>query len=579
MPAVHPPPFSAACGSSGRLLAGLLLAALLPARGQEAAGPVVSLPPLLVETKGGPQWRYGEAPGLRVLSCCDDDTSRDFAERNFRQQEMLDELVAADLQMSSSAPVVMILYDQRYRAALASEVVDEMNRMAPHSDPSATGVSGVGLVPHLRLSDPDSTEIYLLLEDKAPDLSTKGRRLETGGGYETLEFSADYVAMLLDGRTPQLPPWFRAGLLRLYQDVRFDGSRIEIEPFEWLPPADGDFLANTLAFGSELLPPAEIFSPSVLPDGSDPLPVRARAWAAESALFIRWALEGRGHPRREALWRFVRQASAAPATEAMFRQCFGLGYAELAEQLARYLPDARRELSWEAPPAPKRPWLGFHDATPAQVREIKGDWGRRVLDVIGREHPQLLAGYVARARQTLLDAYAQGDRSAELLASLGQLYFQTGDRFQARAYLESAVQAGVARPMPYVELAQLRLINALGPSRSRLGRAELGATLAPLTAARGLQPALLPGYLLLAAAWQHSAARPTASDLAALNDGARLFHRNRQLVLAAAELDLEAGDPSEARGIVALALGSAPDAPSRQALLAFQAGRLAKTGR
>ncbi|HEX3731161.1 MAG TPA: hypothetical protein VHV47_15220 [Opitutaceae bacterium] len=552
------------------LLGALEAAALAPARGQPpaSAGPVISLPPLLVETEGGPHWRYGEVPGLQVLTCCDDDKTQAFVDRNFHQQDLLNELVAPDLQMRTSAPLVLILYAQKYQAALSQEVIEEMNKMAPHEQGGIFNAPEATLLPHLRLTDPDSTEIYLLLQDNVAYASKFGHFREAPpspeGDYDELAFSDDYVAMLLDGRTPELPPWFRAGLMQLYQDVRFSRSEVALLPLKWISGTDS------------FIPADQLFSPSVLPAAAaDPGGIRARDWATEAELFIRWALDGPRNPHREPLWRFVRESSAAPATEEMFQRCFGFGYAEFPDILKKYLADAGHERDWEAAREPERPRLILHEATPSQIRQIKGDWGRRVLSIISREHPEMLASYVARARRTLLDAYNQGDRSPDLLASLGQLYFQTGDRFQARAYLESAVQAGVGRPMPYVLLAQLRLTNALAQSGGRLGPAELGSIIAPLTASRRLEPALAAGYLLLAAAWQHSAAPPSVADLAPLNEGARLFPRHRQLVLAVAALDVKAGDRTSAAGLVSLVLGSAPDGELRQDLLAFQAAYLA----
>ena len=70
---------------------------------------------------------------------------------------------------------------------------------------------------------------------------------------------------------------------------------------------------------------------------------RTALWRAQCALFMRWAVvhdEGR---QREAFWRFVERLERQPPDEALFRACFGFGYADMRDRLSDYLPEAVRE--------------------------------------------------------------------------------------------------------------------------------------------------------------------------------------------------------------------------------------------
>ena len=96
--------------------------------------------------------------------------------------------------------------------------------------------------------------------------------------------------------------------------------------------------------------------------------------------------------------------------------------------------------------------------------------------------------------------------------------------------------------------------------------------LEPLLIARSQPPPLAEIFECMAETWAHSATPPAAADLAAIEDGVRLFARNTELVYRAAELRSQGGYAREAHGLVRLGLRLAADAQTRDRFEKLQAG-------
>ncbi|MBI2497880.1 MAG: hypothetical protein HYV75_08220, partial [Opitutae bacterium] len=211
---------------------------------------------------------------------------------------------------------------------------------------------------------------------------------------------------------------------------------------------------------------------------------------------------------------------------------------------------------------PEPPPVVVREATEAEVGRLKGE-------------TLLLAGQRDLARTALLIPYLRGERDPALLAALGITEADGGDPAKARRLLEAAATAHVARPRAYVELARLRLVEARAQPEGAAGKVsarQTAAVLEPLLTARNQPPALPELYELIAEAWTHSEVTPKAAQLAALDEGVRLFPRNAGLVYANASLKARSGQIAEAESLIRLGLRVAADAGTREKFEILKAG-------
>jgi hypothetical protein len=289
-------------------------------------------------------------------------------------------------------------------------------------------------------------------------------------------------------------------------------------------------------------------------------PWRRDIWRSQAMLFVRWALDDKSHARSKALWKFASRASVEPANEAMFRECFGFGFAEADRQIGNYLPLAtgdaldRQAASLETakpanfsliPETPiEIPYIEARNSTEAQEARLLGDWQRKEIEFVERSYPEYADQYATQAHVTLMRAYDDGVRDPGLLAAIGLDECAVGEDDQAQGFLEAAVQARVARPRAYVELARIRLAAAMAKPNGaggKLDRGQIASALDLLQAARALQPPQLAAFLLAAEAWEHADFIPSPAELGMLDEGLHFFPDDPRLILAAAQLDAAGG--------------------------------------
>jgi hypothetical protein len=174
------------------------------------------------------------------------------------------------------------------------------------------------------------------------------------------------------------------------------------------------------------------------------------------------------------------------------------------------------------------------------------------------------------ARTTLLKAYDRGDRDPQLVASLGLLELEGGNRPLALEYLESMAQAPELRSRACFELARLRYDAVLGRSKRNDGKLtaeQTNAIIAPLLAASRQNPPLSQVYELMALVYFNSTEAPSPEVLATTEAGARLFPENTALLLTIAELHARRGDGDQARELTNLGLLRATQDSMRAELL------------
>lgn len=533
---------------------------------------VVSLPPLLVEAQQSPlRWRYVAAPGVEVLSVCDDDVTRGFVQRRHHLDQVLHLLVPERFQGATSVPEIQILFNEDLRRARSQEVMTEMLRRhepgAPDTGPIGTPLRGprepvggplarrrVLFLPNLRLGDMDATAVFAATNADDP------RHLE-------FTFVVDRIAYLLARRVPALPDWFMVGTVGVYARCQMSDEAIEISPALWLSEEESRALRSDPDRPRTLLPIAELLTrrrprPEAAPDPLDAI------WRVQCALFVRWAVAEQGGAHKEGLWTLAERLAREPLSEALFQECLGIGYADMRDRLSDYLPVAvAKNATLRATGRTDLPDLKMRPATEVEIARIRGDWERMQIGYVKQSFPDLTGKYVEQARRTLAGAYERGIRDPRVLGLVGLTECDAGNPVGARAYLEAAARGGVERPRVYLELALLRFEERreLAPDL-KLDAAAVAAILEPLQQARQLQPPLVRVYALLADLWTHSAQAPAPEELAILREGVNYFPQSVPLVVRVIYLHAANGQPEHAVELARLGLRCAADAESRATL-------------
>jgi len=381
---------------------------------------------------------------------------------------------------------------------------------------------------------------------------------DSHGPSDGARIGAFGLALRLRQCVPYLPRWYLAGVTGPFGvfNVQAKPTQLILPAALWISRAETDSLVQAALQAKSLptLPPiAELFRE---PEMRNPSP----AWAAEAGLFVRWGMFGtaaKEPSHRPAFDRLVERARVEPVTEAVFRECFGFGYAEMQLRLSQYLLKAVNEgvvlpyqfiANW-----PIRPSLKPRNATDAEVARLLGDWERMESDMIKVAHPALSSLFLEQAGKTLLASYAQGERDPRLLAAIGMYEQDAGSTDRARSFLEAATQAGVIRPAAYLKLAQLNFgdanANPSAPGGS-FSAQQTAAVLKPLFSSRRQATLTGPAYMLVANTWARSVAKPTPGNLALVREGVHLYPRNLSLTLLAAKVHTQWGYDSDAAALI-----------------------------
>ena len=548
---------------------GFLLVCLSALRLPAADDPVIALPPFMVEEAAkGPPWRYADLPGYEILSRCPDRSTKQVVESHYKLHQLLAEILPERLQLKHTVPKALILYDEELQPAASQEVIARLLRPEPgrpQVETDSTFGRGfritpvaprVSFLPNLRLWDRDAMAVFMIVR-------------RSGFDPDRLALTAHYVNYLVRSRLPTLPLWFVSGFLSLYDGVVYDSGELTLPANEWLANAaaiNPGATANPEA-PPKLVPLADFFAGRLaLADQLGSVDVATR-WRAQAALFVRWGLDGRDAPRREALWKFVERSAIVGVSEGLFQECFGLDYAAATEHLAAYLATATRNtIRFRARRAPI-PAMTLRNATDAQIARIKGDWDRMEVTYVKTISPELAPKYLEQARRTLARPYERDVRDPGMLAVMGLTEVDAGNDKGAREHLEAAARLGPLRPRAMYELARLRLAAfkaAKAGGDGRLDSSQVAQVLAPLFAARAGEPALPEVYELIAEVWASSEAAPRRSHLAVLDEGVLLFPRRSELVQRVAEVNLQHGFRDEAAALVEIGMRGASDAATRE---------------
>jgi hypothetical protein len=544
------------------MLAGFRLAAEDSPPAPPASERVVELPPLMVaEPLNGPPWHYLEAPNLEVLARCSDAATVHLVEEMHRLQHLLTVLLPENMQAHRTVPDIAVIYNEETKPIVAQEVVadllrDDKETKAGSGEEGRRGRREVrySSMPNLRLTDRDGTAAFFIVSERAFTESH-------------LALTPDFIRFAVRNRTPTPPTWFVEGFVELYDTGDYERNPVTLGPVEWLSAADTKNLKYDPDYPRALVPFTELFT-----QPPPTTPAEAALWRSQAALFLRWAMDGENHPRREALWQFVTRVSAGERmTEDLFRECFGLGYVDAQERLSDYLANAViGSVHFDAGKPVPLPKLVPRLANDADIARVKGDLERLEATWVKARYPQLTEKYLDQARRTYARAYDKGLRDPRLLAVMGLCECDAGNDEGARKYLESALRGGGAlRPRASYELARLRYAEAKkkpGEPGDRLSAEQATEVLQPLAASRPAAPALLETYALTADVWAHSVPAFTRQNLALLDEGVAYFPRNLPLIYQAAWLNARQGFTTEAEALIVRGLNAGPDAAFRTRL-------------
>jgi hypothetical protein len=521
---------------------------------------VTVLPPFLVEEHevkdwmNHPIWSYAQSGDLEILSACADDETQLFVQGLREQQAELSQFIPDEFLLHTTVPTTIILLPKSLKQTIDEELSRELEKL-----PAAASAGGrFQPMDDLRLTDPDSSYLFVILDDAAWKMTKRGSEFI---------FSPTYLRFLIESRAPTLPEWFSTGFTRFYTSLLYPWDRNGFEPDPWLSRDAASMLHHDATAPRPFLPMMELLIQRAPAGKSEEY---QRVWEAQAELFVRWALSGRLTDGKERLWRFAAAAASQPVTEKLFQSCFGMDFDDARDALSDYLPRA----VWEplkGPMAPRAdpPPIDLRGATPEEVRRIKGEWGRRVLRVVNQYNPVALPLYVEQASRLLQGSYDAGDRDPRLLASLALFRIDTNDKEGARALLEASPAAAESRPLAELELASMRLSDAVhGPAEKHgmISEAQASGVMDCVTASLRQQPPIEGAYVIAAGVSKHLARDPTAEELARLNEGARLFPQNTKLLIEAAAWDLRTGAVSEARRLIETGLWNATDSAERKKL-------------
>lgn len=378
----------------------------------------------------------------------------------------------------------------------------------------------------------------------------------------------EYIRYLLSQSQVRAPIWLEEGLAQIIMDIDLDDTRLiygkintnsgaasggesadsdGTDPTVNTDAVVGEQPFNVVLQHRKLIPFGQFFAITAdAPEARNPL--GNNLWAKQAYAFVHFCMFGEDLRYQQALATFTDRLGREPLSEALFKECFKVGYQGMADELRGYILRTKHKYQrYALQPGDQltAKAIELREATPVEVALIKGDALR-----LGDHPDTALAAYRG--------AYLRGNRDPALLAAMGVTEGALNHADRARELLEAAAKAGVKRPSAYVELARLRLAAA-GTNGGKLSTAQMGTVLTPLFEARKYPPLLPETYELIAAAWTQSSVAPKPDNLAVLDEGIRAFPRDSALLYGAAQLYAQAGAQPTAASIARLGLRFSSD--------------------
>lgn len=547
----------------GALVALLVTLPLRAAMAPAASEAVVELPPFVITESYTAEkaWRYAEAEGFEIISQVDDETAQQIFAALWRGPRLT---LPEALRTKNSTPTAVIIFDQPTQGL---ETLDSM-----------------------RQRNEQHSHWTNLIKRTLPDREVFAINLAGRDFRYSSTFRFD-LRTLLALRTPAVPPWLYEALHGAYgiyrEGIEYPdrGTHTELIPGLWCTEAELMRAEQLVGPGTEFfrLAPGKramraaplreaVAAPESLWHGGLPGDHRAPAdnarWAATCALFARWGLYAEEGKHHDAFWRFAAAACTRPVDEAMFREHFGLGYAEARNEWGWFLPVTIGERAVRPIRPLVPPQITLRPATEAEVARVRGDWERGEAALLANRFPEIAAKYGAKAGRTLRTAHRHNAGDTRLTEVLALHEFDQGDKAEALRLLEEATAAGQARPRVWFTLAHLRLLNLnqrLG-SKANLAREDALTVLLPLEQALRQEPAMAVAFELAAELWRRAPDLPADDLVRHLQEGQRRFPRQTRLTLASFRACLERGQRETALEMLERALPLTTDDRLRDGL-------------
>jgi hypothetical protein len=548
------------------LLIGVALGAHSMARAEApGAEPATILDPVFVEASTGNPWELVSVHGFEILSRCpvafDAAYARALQDAEAARLSFLPPSFWGDL----PAPIEVILYNREPEKGSGVIPGRPIDLTWGAEDGAILGSDSVQQTHPVIAGDGDTFV----------DCGNYWDVLQAGG-----DFSVDVdSAIRLANRLPRLPAWFISGVEgpngvyvnRAIND-RDRGATMILANALWTSSAE------TLGIQEETRKATKDGVP-VKPRKLLPLPVlfagppagdQAALWNAETALFVRWGLYRA--PDRQAFLHFVDRASREPMTEELFRRSLGMGFVEAQEQMSAYLPVAACESITVHLELPPDDIPNIRGASSSEIARILGDWGRLEGRATGPELNDFQDECLRQADKQFEKAVLARVRDPSFLAAFGLYELQAGNSARARQALEDATGRGVIRPRAYVELARLRLDDALPTIPGGIGdlnEKDFGEIRGLLDTARVQMPALEATYALWARVLQHAPSLPSDEDLYVLSHAIEFFPQDSALAYRSATLFRRLGHADKATAIIERSRPFAETDHDRELLASF----------
>jgi hypothetical protein len=533
--------------------------------------PIVALPAYTVtDARDLPPpeaWRHTEIPGFEIISNASDRTTKRLLE-DFNLFNQAIGIVWPALVGRSPTPVTIILCG---RGGKFDAFVPKTADAGPQQGMAS-----------LFLRDNERSTIVVDLQTKELNLSGLDIGLngvENNGGIEVDSYKQlyrEYVHSLLARSTPRMGAWLEEGLTQLLMGMQVSPTLIEFAKLEdpntisqaqataavinaagdaddnailqTAPAEDRDFNAALARTG--LLSFEDIFA--VKHDSAIARNPLGSKWAKQSCAFVHMCLYQNGQRFQKGFVTFITRSAKEPITEAMFKECFGIGYKAMLLELRGYISFTNyKSLGWSSKKGEGLRASGpivLRDATESEVGRIKGE-------------ALLLAGHADTARTALITPYTRGERDPRLLAALGLYERGAGNADRAKKFLEAATTAKVVRPLAYLELSRMRLEAAqaaAGGPEAQFTSTQTSAIVAPLFIARLQPPSMPETYDLIADAYVRSVDNPKPDTMSMLIEGVNLNPRRVSLVYKTAVLFIRLGDYKDAAILIEHGLKYAP---------------------
>lgn len=568
--------------TAGGLACGVSFAAQDAAVTAAAGDPVVELPKFVVtdnrELPPPEAWRYGEIPGFEILTNASDKATQ----RLIRDFELFKQALgyAWPLPERGNVPVTLILCGKGAK----------FDAFVPKGKPGIDKVSA-----SLFLRNRERTAIVIDLQAKSLNIAGSDITDDAATGTDSTQISIDhdkqlyreYVRYLLSRSEPRLPAWLEEGICQIIMRMKVDPREIVIGELEdpntvsveaamiantnallgaddpngfqlaGAPAEDRDF--NAALRRKALVPWDKFFA--VKHDSPEALnPLGNNAWSKQAYAFVHMCIYGENKRYQKAFGNYIVRATKEPVTEALFKECFGKTYKDMAITLRGYIDFTVYQKQMFVAKSKETglldpPKLALRDATEAEVGRIKGE-------------AMLLAGHNDRAKTELTSPYIRGERDPQLLAALGLFEQTNGQADRARKFIEAAVKAKVPRrPRAYLEAARYRYadIRAKQAGKEMLTLEQATSIVEPLLVARTQRPSMVEVYELMAEVWMRSATPPTRDNVVFVIEGVRLYQGHLKLLYQAALLASQVDMVEAAHSLCEWGIKVGPDAKTKGA--------------